>query len=158
MLTRQPRKQLGWHMLDLQSKQHEDSAKGMLSWSYSEDPLRLLPVHQISGQFLPLCGPQFPYLNGEEIGLNALPGFSLLIPWPSDHWTCYSSTLGTGLHCPKCGAQTASIRRSQCVCLKCRFPGHKQTHWLRIGGRGKAGGNLFISVFRGFGIFINYHC
>ena len=67
---------------------------------------------------------------------------SLLIPWPCDHYTCYNSPISTGLHFPKCGTQTACIRRSQGVCLKCRFPGLHAGLLTQNWGTGKAGRNL----------------
>lgn len=44
---------------------------------------------------------------------------------------------------PKCGAQTAPLRKSQGICLKCRFPGHTQAYCIRIRGRDKAGRTLY---------------
>lgn len=85
-----------------------------------------------------------PHLNGEEIGLSALP-WPCSAFWFPDRHACYHSTVGTGQHFPAWGAQTASLRKSQGICLKCRFPGRAQAYCIKGGGRDKAGRNLYFN-------------
>lgn len=90
-----------------------------------------------------------PHLNGEEIGLSALPWPLPAFSFPDRH-ACYNSTGGTDQHSPKCGAPTASLRKSQGVCLKCRFPGYAQAYCISTGGRDKAGRNLYFNKHLGW--------
>lgn len=95
---------------------------------------------------------QFPHLNGEGMGLSALPWSLPAFSLP-DPLTVTLATIPVWIQV--CMSESVVLRlplskKKPCDGLKCRFLGHTQTNWIRIGGRGgrergKIGRNLYFT-------------
>lgn len=106
----------------------------------------------ISGQFLALCGPQFPHLNGEEIGLNALPRSLPALSFP-DPPAIIRAVIPLGVQGSipqRVGPRCLYQKEPGCLPRNADFRGHTQTTGSELGGRGEAGRHLYLKRPGGF--------